>query len=502
MEGNASQKKRPLGQKDSSDEDQPRKKAAKDGGSAGSAASSSARRGAAGKAASKGDQKKRSSDQMNFPEKLMQLINENMAPDFVTWIDNEEAISFKTDGFQEHVLDKFFQGLKYDSFVRKLNRWGFRRVTSEGIAAGTVAYYHNSFRRAEQDLIKNMGIGKKNDPAVQDLQAFGGEQSMIGSASAAITRETLARSEGTMTAASASFGHSQLDGHFLETSMGRPQPAEPTHRGGAATLAALRSSSGLAPSPARQESKTEAATSSNVLAQAGLSGLDSQQMLLEAMLARQRQADVAALQEREAAMLAESIMQSRQQRRASAAISSAFASRDDDLSRKLAALAAASASRQPQHHQPPPQPQLNPFPPPQQPLLPDLNAALNADPALALLLQQRLQASQAGHSTVGNLNLLGGANLPTNFNPLGNIATNANLASGNLNRNILQGNLNLLASAVSNASNSAQGNRDLENLWRLMLQNRQRDQNRQGPGQDQGPGPAGGPGQGQGPPQL
>lgn len=70
-----------------------------------------------------GDQKKRSADQHNFPEKLMQLINDNVDPDHVSWIDSEEAVSFKTDGFQEHVLDKFFQGLKYDSFVRKLNRW-------------------------------------------------------------------------------------------------------------------------------------------------------------------------------------------------------------------------------------------------------------------------------------------------------------------------------------------------------------------------------------------
>lgn len=69
------------------------------------------------------DSRKRTADQLNFPEQLMQLINGNVAPEHVSWIDNEEAISFKTDGFQEHVLDKFFQGLKYDSFVRKLNRW-------------------------------------------------------------------------------------------------------------------------------------------------------------------------------------------------------------------------------------------------------------------------------------------------------------------------------------------------------------------------------------------
>jgi len=62
-------------------------------------------------------------DQMRFPERLMQLINDDTAPDHVGWIDSEEAISFKTEGFQEAVLNRFFQGLKHDSFIRKLNRW-------------------------------------------------------------------------------------------------------------------------------------------------------------------------------------------------------------------------------------------------------------------------------------------------------------------------------------------------------------------------------------------
>jgi HSF-type DNA-binding len=108
------------------DEPEPRKRAARAKGSAGSAPSSKAAK--LKKAPNKRSdddsvEKKPSSDQLNFPGKLMELVNENMAPDYVSWIETAEAISFRTDGFQEHVLDKFFQGLKYDSFVRKLNRW-------------------------------------------------------------------------------------------------------------------------------------------------------------------------------------------------------------------------------------------------------------------------------------------------------------------------------------------------------------------------------------------
>ena len=66
--------------------------------------------------------KEKAGDNLNFPERLMQLINENIVPDHVSWIESEEAIAFKTEGLQMTVLDKYFKGLKYDSFIRKLNR--------------------------------------------------------------------------------------------------------------------------------------------------------------------------------------------------------------------------------------------------------------------------------------------------------------------------------------------------------------------------------------------
>jgi hypothetical protein len=69
------------------------------------------------------EQKKRANKHISFPQKLMQLINDDTSPEYVHWIENEEAIAFKTEGFQENILDNYFQGLKYDSFIRKLNRW-------------------------------------------------------------------------------------------------------------------------------------------------------------------------------------------------------------------------------------------------------------------------------------------------------------------------------------------------------------------------------------------
>jgi hypothetical protein len=334
-----------------------------------------------------------------------------------------------------------------------------------------------------------MGIGKKNDPEVRDLQAFGGENSMIGSASAAsaaIARESMARSDASFAVASTPITHGQLDRHILEASMGRRQPSEEE----IGTFVAALRSEGLS-SPVRQESKTDPATS-HVFTQSSFQGIDNHQLLLDAMLARQRQTDAAAMQERGTAILAERLLlqQAYQQRRASAAITSTLTPGNGDLALQLAALAANTATRQPQH--PHPQlrsPQQNPFLPAlQPPLLPDIAPGLSSDSALALLLQQRLQASD--HGT--NLSILNGAGIPPNLNPF--LAANVNmLQRANLNQNIL-GNLPL-ANVIANANN-AQGNRELETLLRVLLQSRQTDTNRPGP--EQGPGG----GQSQGPPQL
>ena len=423
------------------------------------------------------------SEQLTFPERLMELINDTIAPEHVGWIEEEEAISFKTDGFQEHVLDSFFQGLKYDSFVRKLNRWyvssvssvgaqvlqdvpfspavhlltlmqyvytvhhrGFRRVTSERVPSGCVAYYHNSFRKDEQHLLSTMGIGKKNDPTVHDMQAFGGEQSMIGSASAAAaaatgggaTRETIDAS--------------------AYTALASPITQRPNLFSGVASPTAVQSSpysissftaAASLPSSSIQESKSDVAN--RALLQAGVTPLDSQQMLLEAMLARQRQTDRGALQQ---ALLAESLrhQQSHQQQRttANAALATGLVGRNDDVARQLSLLAAQSnafgnpQAAQRQHFQP------------QQLALPSQQGShLSSDPALALFLQDYLQ-----RPTPSTNPMIPGAASLVNPNPLAN-----------------------MAAANAGVSDRATGtNAELESLVQALLEERRR---REG----QGPGP-------------
>jgi hypothetical protein len=58
-----------------------------------------------------------------FPEKLMDLLEEESAKDVMWWLPGGDAFTIVPKNFSENVLDKFFQGTKFESFTRKLNRW-------------------------------------------------------------------------------------------------------------------------------------------------------------------------------------------------------------------------------------------------------------------------------------------------------------------------------------------------------------------------------------------
>jgi hypothetical protein len=170
---------------------------------------------------------------------------------------------------------------------------GFRRVTSDRIPLGIVAFYHNSFRREEQELLKTMGIGKKNDPEVQDVPAFG-----------------LERAAGTGVADT-----------VAAPPPAAPQPMLSTQHVAAPALSAFHSMLGQS-QPAAETTNT-AASAQRVNYQ-----VDPQSLLLQVILAhhhqQQRQTDaIAVLQQRQVSASAENLLQSQQ--RSDVAISNAAA---------------------------------------------------------------------------------------------------------------------------------------------------------------------------------
>ena len=92
-----------------------------------------------------------------FPEVLMDMLNNN--PRF------EPIISWKPDGksfiiknryeFKEKVLPLYFQS-NFDSFLRKLKRWGFEKVKAHRRGQPSIEFKHQYFHRDESGLCLRM----------------------------------------------------------------------------------------------------------------------------------------------------------------------------------------------------------------------------------------------------------------------------------------------------------------------------------------------------------
>lgn len=85
-----------------------------------------------------------------FPVKLMQALMENPNEDAVAWLpDGKSFVIVNPDIFVETVLKRVFKECKYASFVRKLHRWGFVRLTS---GTGTDCFHHPLFQQNRMDM--------------------------------------------------------------------------------------------------------------------------------------------------------------------------------------------------------------------------------------------------------------------------------------------------------------------------------------------------------------
>jgi len=98
-----------------------------------------------------------------FPERLMELLDEEVALDSMWWLEDGKGFCVDPKVFADKVLNKYFQGTKFESFTRKLNRWGFKRAAGQHIPQHTIAYYHTLFQRGKPDLLKTMSGGKKKE---------------------------------------------------------------------------------------------------------------------------------------------------------------------------------------------------------------------------------------------------------------------------------------------------------------------------------------------------
>lgn len=86
----------------------------------------------------------------SFPEKLISILIETPNAEAVNWLpDGKSFVILNPETFIDEVLNKVFKEVKYASFIRKLHRWGFVRLTS---GAGTDCFHHPLFTRSDPSL--------------------------------------------------------------------------------------------------------------------------------------------------------------------------------------------------------------------------------------------------------------------------------------------------------------------------------------------------------------
>jgi hypothetical protein len=74
----------------------------------------------------------------------MEILSNSQLSDIITWLPNGKGfIILQKRKFATEVMPMYFKHSKFTSFTRKLNRWGFTRVT-RGPESG--AYYHKVSR--------------------------------------------------------------------------------------------------------------------------------------------------------------------------------------------------------------------------------------------------------------------------------------------------------------------------------------------------------------------
>ena len=87
----------------------------------------------------------RNHNQMNFVNKLMNLLDDDPDAGIITWLPHGRSfIVHDKYRFVKEIMPMYFNSTRYKSFQRQLNMWGFQRISGP---VDTGAYYHQLFLR-------------------------------------------------------------------------------------------------------------------------------------------------------------------------------------------------------------------------------------------------------------------------------------------------------------------------------------------------------------------
>jgi len=89
-----------------------------------------------------------------LPPKLYTILSMSEFSQIITWMPHGRSWKIiDTKGFQKEVMPRFFEYTNYESFVRLVNAWGFKRVPS---GPDRNSYFHEMFLRGVPHLLGKM----------------------------------------------------------------------------------------------------------------------------------------------------------------------------------------------------------------------------------------------------------------------------------------------------------------------------------------------------------
>jgi len=96
----------------------------------------------------------------NFAEKLHTVLNDQECRHAIAWLPSGRSFCITDqDEFVKNILPKYFREAKFESFSRRLKRWGFRKVYTTGLSQ--IIFSHDLFRNGRPDLCKIMNGREK-----------------------------------------------------------------------------------------------------------------------------------------------------------------------------------------------------------------------------------------------------------------------------------------------------------------------------------------------------
>jgi hypothetical protein len=106
----------------------------------------------------------------SFPDTLHAILADKNLKSIITWLPSGKSfVIMDRAKFIDMVLSRYFRETQFDSFSRRLKRWGFNKVYTSGMAQAV--YCHRLFQKDRPDLSKLMNGSAGRAQKVRSRQA-------------------------------------------------------------------------------------------------------------------------------------------------------------------------------------------------------------------------------------------------------------------------------------------------------------------------------------------